>query len=115
MVRLRHPDPVHCPAEQTVKRKLATGIALPILFQYYGSLVFLESFTNAFLDELVPALREYVSDTNPQAPIIARTTDLGNFVPLRHLSGLIQAQSDAMDTMFVSSLRSLARVALPTC
>lgn len=83
--------------------ELATGTALLIFFQYFGSSVFLCVSKTAFLNRLIPALQEHVPDVDPQAIINAGATDLENIVDGSEYNALIQAYSDALVTTFVSS------------
>ncbi|KAI8249965.1 Efflux pump mlcE [Colletotrichum sp. SAR 10_77] len=80
--------------------ELATGTALLIFFQYFGSSVFLCVSKTAFLNRLIPALQEHVPDVDPQAIINAGATDLENLVDGSEYNALIQAYSDALVTTF---------------
>ncbi|KAF4869301.1 Efflux pump mlcE [Colletotrichum siamense] len=80
--------------------ELATGTALLIFFQYFGSSVFLCVSKTAFLNRLIPALQEHVPDVDPQAIINAGATDLENIVDGSEYNALIQAYSDALVTTF---------------
>ncbi|KAI8272718.1 Efflux pump mlcE [Colletotrichum sp. SAR11_57] len=84
--------------------ELATGTALLIFFQYFGSSVFLCVSKTAFLNRLIPALQEHVPDVDPQAIINAGATDLENIVDGSEYNALIQAYSDALVTTFTKKM-----------
>ncbi|KAL8335868.1 hypothetical protein RB598_009859 [Gaeumannomyces tritici] len=85
----------HLPGEE-----LATGTALLVFFQYFGSAVFLCISKTTFLNSLYGALATGSPGVDPQSVVSTGATELASILTPEQYPAVIRAYSDALVTTF---------------